>query len=180
MSDKFEALQLEAETLSGLMMQLAENEIDSDSFAVMSDLGENGTEHECDLPITETALRASAVIDQLLAALEEKDQAHRLHAARLIDERGQLRKRAEAAEQRLQQPIKLPNTTTNRHEWTTWQWIEHVGGRYQHGDPGDYIEFGSVMAVGAMLQQFQRTVIAVALVEIKNSLRLQGFKVEGE
>lgn len=75
MTDKFEALRLEAETLSGLMMQLAENEIDSDSFAVMSDLGENGTEHECDLPITETALRASAVIDLLLAALEEKDQS---------------------------------------------------------------------------------------------------------
>ncbi|HBE9078876.1 hypothetical protein [Serratia fonticola] len=81
---------------------------------------------------------------------------------------------------KLEQPIKLPNTTTNRHEWTTWQWIEHVGGRYQHGCPMDYIEFGSVMAVGAMLKQFQRTVIAVALVEIKNSLRLQGFKVEEE
>lgn len=74
MSDKSEALRLEAETVSGLMVQLAENDIDSDSFAVMLDLGENGTEHECDLPITETALRAAAVIDQLLAALKEKDQ----------------------------------------------------------------------------------------------------------
>ncbi|CAI1009666.1 hypothetical protein [Serratia fonticola] len=71
MTDRFEALRLEAETLSGLMVQLAENDIDSDSFAVMSDLGENGTEHECDLPITETALRASSVIDQLLTELEE-------------------------------------------------------------------------------------------------------------
>jgi hypothetical protein len=73
MTNKLEALRLEAETLSGLMVQLAENEIDSDSFAVMSDLGENGQEHECDLPITETALRASSIIDQLVAALEEKD-----------------------------------------------------------------------------------------------------------
>ncbi len=74
MSDKSEALRLEAETVSGLMVQLSENDIDSDSFAVMSDLGENGTEHECDLPITETALRATAVIGQLLAALEEANK----------------------------------------------------------------------------------------------------------
>ncbi|UAN52182.1 hypothetical protein KGP26_03620 [Serratia sp. JSRIV002] len=110
MTDKLEALRLEAETLSGLMMQLAENEIDSDSFAVMSDLGENGQEHDCDLPITETALRVSAVIDQLLAALEEKE--------RIIDALAVLSRefteantrnflRAVAAEQRLQQPIKL-------------------------------------------------------------------------
>ncbi|WP_260513612.1 hypothetical protein [Serratia fonticola] len=254
MSDKLEALRIEAETLSGLMMQLAENEIDSDSFAVMSDLGENGQEHDCDLPITETALRAAAVIDQLLAALKEAEQREDRYRQRWVDAVADLDvagKRNAELEQRLQQPaptvsfyrdgiiaaakwvdgqreafdsengrhdpdtgtfefgnsaqeehsstlqdiadgiralhpqaeqqpIKLPDMTTNRHEWTTWQWIEHVGGRYQHGDPMDYIEFGSVMAVEAMLKQFQRTVIAVALVEIKNSLRLQGIKVEGE
>ncbi|WP_447887655.1 hypothetical protein [Serratia fonticola] len=103
MSDKLEALRLEAETLSGLMMQLAENEIDSDSFAVMSDLGENGQEHDCDLPITETALRASAVIDQLLAALEEKDQSTAELNVKLFDQSVLLDaaiSRAEAAEQR--------------------------------------------------------------------------------
>lgn len=129
MSDKLEALRLEAETLSGLMMQLAENEIDSDSFAVMSDLGENGQEHDCDLPITETALRASAVIDQLLAALEELNRQMISDAVDAEYARLDMKRRAEAAEQReghlkasvdvlsaknaeleqrLQQPIKLP------------------------------------------------------------------------
>lgn len=115
MSDKLEALRLEAETLSGLMMQLAENEIDSDSFAVMSDLGENGQEHECDLPITETALRAAAVIGLLLAALEEKDQkieamkeeaeGSNQRTQMVFEAKNHWAERARAAEQRLQQPI---------------------------------------------------------------------------
>ncbi|MCO7511812.1 hypothetical protein NJH77_21410 [Serratia fonticola] len=75
MSDKLEALRLEAETLASLMHNLANDDIGNTSFAVMSDLGENGTEHECDLDVGETALRAASVIDQLLAALEEKDQS---------------------------------------------------------------------------------------------------------
>lgn len=112
MTDKLEALRLEAETLSGLMVQLAENDIDSDSFAVMSYLGENGTEHECDLPITETALRASAVIDQLLAALEEKDQRiaelegrqSKNGVSKLQSEVIRLRIDNEGLKQRLQQP----------------------------------------------------------------------------
>lgn len=116
MSDKSEALRFEAKTVSGLMVQLAENDIDSDSFAVMSDLGENGTEHECDLPITETALRASAVIDQLLAALEEKVQRIaklKLHRSvvKCCDEISdelitELYRRNADLEQRLQQPIR--------------------------------------------------------------------------
>ncbi len=52
------------------MIHLADDDVGDTSFAVMSDLGENGTEHECDLGVHETALRASAVIDALLAELE--------------------------------------------------------------------------------------------------------------
>lgn len=70
-ANQLKSLIMEAETVSSLMQHLADNDIDSDSFAVMCDLGENGQEHECDLPITETALRASSVIDALLATLRE-------------------------------------------------------------------------------------------------------------
>lgn len=70
--DKLESMMLEAETVSALMIQMADDDVGDTSFAVMSDLGENGTEHECDLSIHETALRASSVIDQLLAELEDE------------------------------------------------------------------------------------------------------------
>ncbi len=72
--DKFESMMLEAETVSALMIQMAGDDVGDTSFAVMSDLGENGTEHECDLSVHETALRASSVIDQLLTELEAKDK----------------------------------------------------------------------------------------------------------
>lgn len=74
MSDKYEALRLEAETVSVMMIHMSDDDVGDTCFAVMSDLGENGTEHECDLDVSETALRASSVINQLLAALKEKDQ----------------------------------------------------------------------------------------------------------
>jgi hypothetical protein len=77
----------------------------------MADLGENGTEHECDLAVSEVALRASAVIIALLAELEAKDQAHRVHAARLISERGVLRERVTELETKLATPVRLPTTS---------------------------------------------------------------------
>ncbi len=76
--DKLESMMLEAETVSALMIQMADDDVGDTSFAVMSDLGENGTEHECDLGVHETALRASSVIDQLLAELEAKDGQNKL------------------------------------------------------------------------------------------------------
>lgn len=72
--DKLESMVLEAETVSALMIQMADDDVGDTSFAVMLDFGENGTEHECDLGVHETALRASAVIDALLAELEAKDK----------------------------------------------------------------------------------------------------------
>lgn len=43
---------------------------------------------------------------------------------------------------------------SERFDWTLGQWAEHVGGRHQGGDPANYYEFGSFMAVAAMLRQF--------------------------
>ena len=43
---------------------------------------------------------------------------------------------------------------SERFDWTFGQWAEHVGGRHQGDDPANYYEFGSFMAVAAMLCQF--------------------------
>ncbi|MFU0911272.1 DUF551 domain-containing protein [Kluyvera intermedia] len=43
---------------------------------------------------------------------------------------------------------------SERFGWTLGQWAEHVGGHHQGNDPANYYEFGSFMAVAAMLRQF--------------------------
>jgi len=40
-----------------------------------------------------------------------------------------------------------------RQNWTNYQWAEHVGGRYQGGNPRNYYEFGSMFAVGELIKQ---------------------------
>jgi hypothetical protein len=43
---------------------------------------------------------------------------------------------------------------SERFNWTLGQWAEHLGGHYQGNNPENYYEFGSFMAVAAMLSQF--------------------------
>ncbi|CAI1178655.1 hypothetical protein [Serratia proteamaculans] len=117
--DKLESMVLEAETVSALMIHLANDDAGDASFAVMSDLGENGTEHECDLGVHETALRASAVIDQLLAELEAKDkriaelERSLIDAGRerddWVDHSSKMERRAIEAERKLATPIVAPD-----------------------------------------------------------------------
>lgn len=109
--DKLEALLLEAETVSVLMIHMSADDVGDTSFAVMSDLGENGTEHECDLGVSETALRASAVITALLAELEAKDREIDAANARvdvMCARAMNLTERAEFAEKQLATPVRLP------------------------------------------------------------------------
>lgn len=61
--------QLVADTLR----HLADNEIDSDYFAITS-TNENGTEIERELVITEYARQAAGTVDELVKALEAKDK----------------------------------------------------------------------------------------------------------
>lgn len=94
----------------------------------------------------------------------------------------------DAVEQRLGEleartvSVKLQRVSTKRENWTTWDWIQHLGGRYQHGNPEDYIEFGSVYAVQQMLKQFARTAIAQAqdsfIEEIRSQLAAAGINLE--
>lgn len=61
--------QLVADTLR----HLADNEIDSDYFAITS-TSENGTETECELVITEYARQAAGTVDELVKALEAAEK----------------------------------------------------------------------------------------------------------
>lgn len=57
-----------------LLRHLADNEIDSDYFAVTSECEAYGTETEAELSITEFALRAAGYVDALVEALEARDE----------------------------------------------------------------------------------------------------------
>ncbi|MBN5182164.1 hypothetical protein JY469_16175 [Serratia marcescens] len=52
-------------------------------------------------------LYSQEYVSALLAELEAKDQAHRVHAARLISERGVLRERVAELEAKLATPVQL-------------------------------------------------------------------------
>lgn len=54
-----------------LLRHLADNEIDSDYFAVVSECESYGEETDTELSITEFALRAAGYVDELVEALEK-------------------------------------------------------------------------------------------------------------
>lgn len=56
---------------ANLLRHLANNEIDSDYFAVVSECESYGQETEAELSITEFALRAAGYVDALVEALEK-------------------------------------------------------------------------------------------------------------
>ncbi|EOY5009759.1 TPA: hypothetical protein ACK2W5_006080 [Klebsiella oxytoca] len=60
---------------ANLLRHLANNEIDSDYFAVVSECESYGQETDAELSITEFALRAAGYVDALVEALE-KAQRH--------------------------------------------------------------------------------------------------------
>jgi len=72
------------------LRNLADNEIDSDYFAICH-TNENGTEIECELAITDYARQAAGTVDELVKALEaaEKRIAE-------LEEREELFQRAKA------------------------------------------------------------------------------------
>lgn len=61
------------ELVADTLRNLADNEIDSDYFAICH-TNENGTEIECELAITDYARQAAGTVDELVKALEAKDR----------------------------------------------------------------------------------------------------------
>jgi len=57
------------ELVADTLRHLADNEIDSDYFAICH-TNENGTEIECELAITDYARQAAGTVDELVKALE--------------------------------------------------------------------------------------------------------------
>ncbi|CND07565.1 Uncharacterised protein [Yersinia frederiksenii] len=118
-------IEANAELAADLLRHMANNEIDSDYFAVVTDSPNCGREVQSEHKVTDAALMAAGIIDALLAKLEaaekERDefrsafqqneqvkQALFVQEDLLITANLNISRRAEAAEARLLVPVKLP------------------------------------------------------------------------
>ncbi|WP_312837490.1 hypothetical protein [Klebsiella variicola] len=71
LAQRNELLIANGQMTADLLRHLADNEIDSDYFAVASECESYGKETEAELSITEFALRAAGYVDELVEALEK-------------------------------------------------------------------------------------------------------------
>ncbi|SAX26445.1 Uncharacterised protein [Klebsiella pneumoniae] len=74
LAQRNELLIANGQQTADLLRHLADNEIDSDYFAVVSECESYGKETEAELSITEFALRAAGYVDALVEALEKAQQ----------------------------------------------------------------------------------------------------------
>lgn len=113
LAQRNELLIANGQQTADLLRHLADNEIDSDYFAVVSECESYGKETDAELSITEFALRAAGYVDALVEALE-KAQATEAHCNRGWIEAHEQEARAEAADQRIAElesrtvTVKLP------------------------------------------------------------------------
>ncbi|SAU12377.1 RelE family toxin-antitoxin system [Klebsiella variicola] len=74
LAQRNELLIANGQQTADLLRHLADNEIDSDYFAVVSECESYGQETEAELSITEFAIRAAGYVDELVEALEKAQQ----------------------------------------------------------------------------------------------------------
>ncbi|VGA66887.1 RelE family toxin-antitoxin system [Klebsiella pneumoniae] len=98
LAQSHELLIANGQQAADLLRHLADNEIDSDYFAVVSECESYGQETDAELSITEFALRAAGYVDALVEALEKAQGAATQQgniACALLDEVTQLRRHAD-------------------------------------------------------------------------------------
>lgn len=107
LAQSHELLIANGQQTADLLRHLADNEIDSDYFAVVSECESYGQETDAELSITEFALRAAGYVDALVEALEKAQQRiaeleeaeQKLCAANVtLDARAELAERQRIAE----------------------------------------------------------------------------------
>lgn len=74
LAQSHELLIANGQQTADLLRHLADNEIDSDYFAVVSECESYGKETDAELSITEFAIRAAGYVDELVEALEKAQQ----------------------------------------------------------------------------------------------------------
>lgn len=110
LAQSHELLIANGQQTADLLRHLADNEIDSDYFAVVSECESYGQETDAELSITEFAIRAAGYVDELVEALEKAQQQttesenrvrkQNRHICELFDDNTALRQRIAELESR--------------------------------------------------------------------------------
>ena len=110
LAQSHELLIANGQQTADLLRHLADNEIDSDYFAVVSESESYGQETDAELSITEFAIRAAGYVDELVEALEKAQQQttesenrvrkQNRHICELFDDNTALRQRIAELESR--------------------------------------------------------------------------------
>ncbi|MHA6440184.1 hypothetical protein [Escherichia coli] len=82
LAQSHELLIANGQQTADLLRNLADNEIDSDYFAVVSECESYGKETDAELSITEFALRAAGYVDALVEALEKAQSRDLIQSAK--------------------------------------------------------------------------------------------------
>ncbi|WP_417641186.1 hypothetical protein [Klebsiella sp. FR21MBA2675] len=97
LAQRNELLIANGQQTADLLRHLADNEIDSDYFAVVSECESYGQETDAELSITEFALRAAGYVAELVEALEKAQRANNPAPAILRQLAEEKQKRGEVA-----------------------------------------------------------------------------------
>ena len=103
LAQRNELLIANGQQTADLLRHLADNEIDSDYFAVVSECESYGKETDAELSITEFALRAAGYVDALVEALEKAQET-------IAFPQGEIKALLSSLESRTV-TVKLPNQT---------------------------------------------------------------------
>lgn len=142
LAQRNELLIANGQQTADLLRHLADNEIDSDYFAVVSECESYGKETDAELSITEFALRAAGYVDALVDALEKAQgmEAYwKTQCRGITDHCEELQARIAELESRTV-TVKLPQRLQPGADgWDDW---------YVHSDDeGEYLKFDDVLAM---------------------------------
>lgn len=108
LAQRNELLIANGQQTADLLRHLADNEIDSDYFAVVSECESYGKETDAELSITEFALRAAGYVDALVEALEKAQRHANLTEAERQAYLGLISKRDERIAELESRTVKMP------------------------------------------------------------------------
>ena len=140
LAQSHELLIANGQQTADLLRHLADNEIDSDYFAVVSECESYGKETDAELSITEFALRAAGYVDALVEALEKAQgmEAYwKTQCRGITDHCEELQARIAELESRTVTAAAADVLAERKRQVTADGWTPGHDDEYEHGELAD-------------------------------------------